>query len=920
MASSSPNTDSPPRPPSPWHTLAPGEVVEHWETNPEQGLSDEEARRRLEEYGPNEVEAGRTTPWWRILLKQFLDPLIYILIFAAVVALFFQEYIDAGVIAAILVINAAIGFFQELRARKAILSLAEMTAPKAQVMREGRSREIPSREVVPGDIVVLQSGVHVPADVRLVDARELSVDESALTGESISVGKQTEPIDDEHLVAGDQLNMAFSTTTVTRGRGRGVVVATGADTELGQIARSMREVVETKAPIQKKVRTLSHWIGAAIAVFTVIVGVVGWAQQRELTEIVGMAIAMAVAAIPEALPIVLTITLAVGVRRMADRNAITRSLPAVETLGSTTVIGSDKTGTLTLNEMTVKAVWAAGVEYEVEGTGYDTDGAIRHNDDVIDLDGEPGLRRVLLAGLLANEAPGVPGEDEEAEGDPTELALLVAAEKGGLSVDDCRGEYRQIDDIPFESERRYMASLNESDEERYIYLKGSPEAVLELCDRQMTSEDSEELHRQQVLNKAQELAERGYRVLAMAYLPTDTDEIHPDELEKRFIFAGLQAMEDPLRPEAVDAVKAARNAGVRVMMLTGDHAATARAIGRQLGFGDGDPAVCEGRKLAAMDDDEVEQTCLEIDVFARVAPEHKLQIVERLKAGGEIVAVTGDGVNDAPALRAADLGVAMGKKGTDVAREASDMVLSDDNFASITAAVEEGRVVFNNIRKVTYFLLSTGVGLVLAIMLALFFGWPLPFIAVQVLWINLVTKGLQDVSLAFEPGEPGQLDMPPRPPDEGVFHRPVITRMITIGAFLGVVTLAVFWWAYQSTGDLVLAQSIAMTQMVIFQFFHVGNCRSMHRSVFSISPLANKALFLAVGAALIAHIAILYISPLQFLFQTAPLTLEHWVYIVVISLSIVVVAELDKWWLRRRGFGPGLARPQRVAEPAQHDD
>ncbi len=898
-----------------WYQRSPEEVVDHWQTDPDDGLTDDEARRRLEKYGPNEVETGRTTPWWRILIKQFLDPLIYILVLAALVALYFQEYVDAGVIAAILIINAAIGFIQELRARQAILSLAELTTPKAHVVRDGRSREIDSRQVVPGDLIVLQSGVRVPADARLVETRELAVDESALTGESTSVGKQTGTIDDEHLVAGDQLNMAFSTTTVARGRGRGVVVATGADTELGHIASSMRDVVETRAPIQEKVRTLSHWIGAAIAVFTVIVVVVGWAQQRETTEIVGMSIAMAVAAIPEALPIVLTVTLAVGVRRMAERNAITRSLPAVETLGSTTVIGSDKTGTLTMNEMTVKSIWAGGREYEVEGTGYGTEGDILRDGQAVHLDDEPGLRNLLLAGLLANEAPGLPEEDGDTEGDPTELALLVAAEKAGLSVDECRSKFKKIDDIPFESERRYMASLHEDTDrgKRRIYLKGSPEAVLNLCDRQMTPDGIDEIERDEALDKAEELADRGYRVLAMAYHDTDVDEIHGGELESTFVFAGFQAKEDPLRPEAVESVKAAKKAGVRVIMLTGDHASTARAIGSQLGLGDGDANVCEGRTLETMDDAEVDRTCTEVDVFARVAPEHKLRIVQRLKEQGEIVAVTGDGVNDAPALRAAHLGVAMGKKGTDVAREASDMVLSDDNFASITAAVEEGRVVFNNIRKVTYFLLSTGVGLVLAIMLALFFGWPLPFVAVQVLWINLVTKGLQDVSLAFEPGEPGQLDMPPRPPKEGVFHRPVLIRMITIGAFLGAVTLAVFWWAYQSTGDLILAQTIAMTQMVIFQFFHVGNCRSLHRSVFTISPFTNKALFLAVGAALIAHIAILYISPLQTLFQTAPLTLEHWAYIVAISLSIVVVAELDKWLLRRRGYGPGLARPQRAS-------
>ncbi len=896
-------------PDEPWHTLSVDEIAEMGQTDLDEGLDQEEAQRRLEEFGPNKVEAEKSTPWWRILIKQFVDPLIYILFAAALVALVFQKYIDTAVILAVLVINGAIGFFQELRARKAILSLAELSAPKAHVVRGDRQHEIPSEEVVPGDVVLLRSGAHVPADLRLTHTRELEIDESALTGESVPVGKQVDPIDDEDAVAGDQANMAFSSTVVTRGRGRGVVVRTGGDTELGQIASSMRDVVDAEAPIQAKVRTLSHWIGAAIAAMTVVVGVVGWAQQRALDEIVGMAIAMAVAAIPEALPIVLTVTLAVGVRRMADRNAITRSLPAVETLGSTTVIGSDKTGTLTMNEMTVKVVAAAGVEYAFSGSGYDTEGQVERDDKSVELDDEPALRAALMGGILANEAPAVPSPEEKNEGDPTELALLVAAEKAGISVDQIRRKYKEVDSIPFESERQFMASLRRDDQGQCrLYLKGSPEAIIERCDHQMGPDESKQpLDREAIEERAQELAGRGFRVLAIAVGSTDDDRIH-DELADDLTLTGLQAMEDPLRPEVVDAVEDARSAGIKVMMLTGDHAQTARAIGEQLGLIEGEEArVLEGRQMSSMDDDELDRRLEDTAVFARVAPEHKLRIVERLKARDEIVAVTGDGVNDAPALRAAHLGVAMGQEGTDVAREASDMVLSDDNFATITAAVEEGRVVFDNIRKVTYFLLSTGVGLVLAIMLALFFGWPLPFVAVQVLWINLVTKGLQDVSLAFEPGEPGQLDRPPRPPGEGVFNRPVLIRMVTIGAFLGVVTLGVFWWFYDTTGDLVLSQTVAMTQMVIFQFFHVANCRSLHRSLFTISPFSNKALFLAVAAALLAHLAIIYIPALQFLFQTAPLSLDHWALITVIALSIIVVVEADKWWLRRRGFGPGLS-------------
>ena len=899
-----------------WHTLSVDQVVDAHDIDLECGLDEDEARRRLETYGPNEVESTEQTPWWRILLDQFLDPLIYILMVAAVVALVFGEYIDAGVIAAVLVINGGIGFFQEIRARSAIESLAAMAAPKARVLRDGAERTIPSREIVPGDIVSLTSGTRVPADLRLLRSRDLSIDESALTGESMAIAKETGVVDDEHAVPGDQINMAFSSTVVTRGRGRGLVVRTGDDTELGQIASAMRGVADTKAPIQHKVRTLSHWIGGAIAFFTAIVFAVGWLQQRALDEIVGMAIAMAVAAIPEALPIVLTVTLAVGVRRMAEQNAITRSLPAVETLGSTTVIGSDKTGTLTMNQMTVKAIWSASGDYEVSKSGYDIDGTITLDGDPVDVDDDPPLKMTLLAGILANEASAIPTDDdddgEEDGGDPTELALLVSAQKAGFDIDDTRRSWTELDVIPFESERQYMASLREDDDgDRFIFVKGAPEAVIPRCNRRQVGDETEPIDEGEILDEARRLAHDGYRVLATAFVPSDNDDLDEDDVCDELIFAGFQAMEDPLRPEAREAVEQSQRAGIRVLMLTGDHADTAQAIGRQLGLGNGDePRVVEGTELEQMSDTDVDEVMRDVDVFARVAPEHKLRIVERLRAADEIVAVTGDGVNDAPALRAADLGIAMGKAGTDVAREASDMVLSDDNFATIKAAIEEGRVVFNNIRKVTYFLLSTGVGLVLAILLALFFGWPLPFVAVQVLWINLITKGLQDVSLAFEPGEPGQLDMPPRPSGEGIFHRPVLIRMLTVGAFLGVVTLGVFWWFYRSTGDLVLAQTIAMTQMVVFQFFHVGNCRSLHRSIFSISLFSNKALLFAVIGALIAHIAIIYVPPMQFLFQTTEMGLAHWLWVFGISLSIIAVVEIDKWWLRRRGYGPGLDVPR----------
>jgi magnesium-transporting ATPase (P-type) len=892
-----------------WHTLPADEAVSILAGDGRLGLDEDEARRRLEHYGPNRLDAGEATPWWRILLHQFLDPLIYILLIAAAVTFFFDEYIDTAVILAVVGLNAAIGFVQEFRAQKAMQALARMSAPRAEVLRGGEPREIDSEELVPGDVVVLRSGDRIPADLRLLSVRDLAVDESALTGESLPVGKITDPLSEENLVPGDRKNLLFSGTAVTRGRGRGLVVRTGVHSELGQIADAVKQVVHTRMPIQEKVDRLAHGIGLAIAALSVLILGLGLAQGMTLPEIISTAVALAVAAIPEALPVVLTVTLAVGVQRMAKRNAIIRSLPAVETLGSTTVIASDKTGTLTRNEMTVRALWAGGHRYAPTGTGYDPQGEFEHDGRRVEVAEHPALRQTLRTGLLASEANRFPGmrrsadggEADGAGGDPTEFALLVAAEKGGLGLRETRADYPERDMIPFESELQYMATLNDTPGGgRCVHLKGAPEAVLERCDRRLTEDGGEVLlDPGEILQAARLLAEEGYRVLAMAYRPTRQQSLSTENLGSGFVFAGLQAMEDPLRDEAIAAVRDAHRAGIRVLMITGDHATTAAAIGRQLGL-QGSGAV-EGREVEEHSDEELDRILRGRDIYARVSPHHKLRIVERLRAQGEIVAVTGDGVNDAPALRAAHLGVAMGKKGTDVAREASDMVLSDDNFASITQAVEAGRVVFANIRKVTYFLLSgSSVGVVLTIIVAMLLGWPLPFLAVQVLWFNLVTNGLQDVALAFEPKEPGLLNEPPRPPGEGVITRGILLRMVIVGTFIAAATLAVFWWTWQQTDDLDNVRSVAMTLIVFFQFFHVFNCRSMHRSIFRIPLFSNRFLFVSVVLAMAAQVAVLHLPFFQFVFQTTPLSFEQWVLVILVGLSVVVVEEINKAILRQR--------------------
>jgi len=887
---------------APWHTRSVEQLTQSLESGPD-GLSSDEARRRRDRYGPNEIEAEREVPWWTILIHQFRDPLIYILLVAGAATLALRDYTDSGVILAVVLTNAIVGFVQEFRARAAMRALASMSAPRAEVLRDGDARTVEGRELVPGDVVLLASGGHVPADLRLLAVNDLEIDESALTGESAAARKTVETLETADLVAGDQTNMAFAGTTVTRGRGRGLVVRTGGRTEVGRIAAAMREVGEVATPLQEKVARFGRGIGLIVAALAVLVGIVGLVRGLDPRQILLTVVAMAVSSIPEGLPVVLTVTLAIAVRRMARRRAIIRSLPAVETLGSTTVIGTDKTGTLTTNEMTVRAIWIDGSEYEVTGVGYGSQGSVRRNGEDVQVSMDAALRRALLAGTLANEAdPAIPGgSDGEVRGDPTEVALHVVAAKAGLDPEDVRARSGETDVLPFEPERRFMATANEVDGERVLMLKGAPEVLLPRCTRMVSGDGSErELDARTAQAAADELAHRGLRVLALAYASTSSPQIDERALESGIVLAGLAGMEDPLRPESVEAVRSAHEAGIRVVMITGDHVETAQAIGAQVGLSM-EHGSQVGQDVHALSDAQLDDVVRRVEVFARVAPEHKLRIVERLKAIGEIVAVTGDGVNDAPALRAAHIGVAMGASGTDVAREAADMVLADDNFATITAAVEEGRVVFSNIRKVTFFLLSTAVGEVMTILFALAAGWPLPFVAAQILWINLATNGLQDVALAFEPGEPGMLRQPPRKRTEGLLTWRLVERLGAVGVVLAAGTLGVFWWTLRNTGDLDLARTVAVTQMVVFQFFHVFNSRSLDRSIFTVPLFSNRPLFASLLAAAAAHAAVLHWAPLQRVFRTVPLDLEHWAIVILVGTTVILGGELDKAVNRYRG-------------------
>jgi Ca2+-transporting ATPase len=876
-----------------WYALA-IEAVQARLSTGKDGLTNREAAQRLARFGPNAVESEREDPWWMLAMHQLRDPLIYILLFAAGVTLVLRDYTDTGVILAAVVLNGVIGFVQEYRARRAMRALARLSAPRAVVLRDGLEQQVASKDVVPGDVVVLASGSRVPADLRLNYARELEVDESALTGESVAVFKTTEPVSGGSLVAGDQTNMAFSGTVVTRGRGQGIVVRTGAQSELGRIASAMHAVRQTETPLQLKFERLGRRVALLILGLAIIVLAIGLMRSMPAGEIFLTAVAMAVSAIPEGLPVVLTVTLAVGARRMARRRAIIRSLPAVETLGSTTVIGSDKTGTLTKNEMTVRAIETVPHEYSVTGVGYAHEGTIRRDGQPVRADDDPALAAALRTAVLANEAQRHRAELGAPTGDPTEIALLVVAAKGGMNVDEVRARHRQLDVLPFESEHRFMASLNEDDGGATIHLKGAPEVILARCTRQLGSAGDEPVDAESIRARARALAADGLRVLATARRRDDGATLVRTQLESGFTFTGLLGMEDPPRDESVSAVHDARSAGIRVIMLTGDHLETARAIGVKVGLAEEGARAVPGQALDAMPDDELDRLLDETSVFARVAPEHKLRIVQRLTQRGEVVAVTGDGVNDAPALRAAHIGIAMGATGTDVAREAADMVLADDNFASITAAVEEGRIVFSNIRKVTFFLLSTAAGEVVAIITALLAGWPLPFTAAQILWINLVTDTLEVTALAFEPAEPGLLRQKPRPLREGVLTSRHVLRLAAIGALMAAGTLWTFWWTLRGTDSIEIARSAAVTQMVVFQFYHVFNCRSLDRSILAISPISNRFLFLSMVAVTAAHLAALYTPFLRSVLDTTPLAAEQWWVILAVGATVILGGEIDK--------------------------
>lgn len=885
-----------------WYQLEVKDIFHRLKTS-EEGLTDMEVKARLIEYGQNKLAEEQKISKLKILLHQFKSPLIYILIIAATVTGFLREFIDMGVILTVLILNSIIGYFQEYKAEQSVRALKKMVVQKARVLRDGKEKEINSEDLVPGDIVFLFSGVKVPADMRLFKANELKIDEAMLTGESVPVEKTTYAIKEENLTPGDQKNMAFMGTAVVTGRAKGIVVETGGRTILGQIATEVKELSITRTPLQQKIEKFAKFIGLLVLSGASAIFIVGIILGLKASDMFITAVAASVATVPEGLPIVVTIAMAIGISRMARRNAIIRSLPAVETLGSTTVIGSDKTGTLTKNEMTVKLIYDGEHVYEATGSGYEPAGEMLHEGVPVKIKDHKNLELVLRIGLLCNESNIYEEEGRfKVDGDPTEGALIVSAVKAGLNPEDEKKHYPQLGLVPFESHRGYMATLHRHGTKKLIFIKGAPEKLLEMC---AGCAAKEELRTKEILYTAHLFAKDGMRVLAMAYkeAPHEMDDLTHHDVEGDLIFAGLQGMIDPPRPEAVEAIKGCKEAGIRVVMITGDHAATASAIAKMLSISTDETKVLTGREIEVMGDDELLEKVKDISVFARVSPQHKLRIVQQLIKRGEVVAVTGDGVNDAPALKAAHIGIAMGRTGTDVAKESSDMVIADDNFASIFNAVEEGRIVFDNIRKVTFFLIPTGFAAVLSILFSMFLGIPIPYFPAQLLWINLVTNGLQDVALAFEPGEKGIIKRPPRDPKEGIMSRLMIERSIIVGLLISLGVIYNFVDALNEGASLEKARTIAVTTMVFFQFFQAWNSRSERESIFRISLISNPFLFYTMLAAFLAQLAFIYVPALQWVFRTEPITANEWLQIGVISMTVIAVAEIDKAIRNRAGKG-----------------
>ncbi|MCD7033839.1 calcium-translocating P-type ATPase, SERCA-type [Metabacillus sp. GX 13764] len=869
-----------------WHNMGAEEVIEAMQSDGRSGLSEKEAHRRQTQFGSNELQEAEKTPAILVFLNQFKDFMVLVLLGATLISGFLGEYIDAVAIVAIIFLNGIMGFIQERKAEKSLDALKELSAPHAAVLRDGVWDKIPSKELVPGDIIKFGSGDRIGADVRLLESKSLEMEESALTGESLPVQKSVAAIEKEGAGLGDLTNMAFMGTLVTRGSGTGLVVATGMKTAMGRIADLLQTAETMITPLQRRLEQLGKILIIVALLLTFIVVLAGVMHGQELYSMFLAGVSLAVAAIPEGLPAIVTVALSLGVQRMIKQKSIVRKLPAVETLGCASVICSDKTGTLTQNKMTVTDIWAGGRTWKVSGTGFDARGDFFFNEKPVKPASDKTLQQILTFGLLCNTAElnEIDGETR-LDGDPTEGALLVAALKAGLTRAAMQQSFTVIEEFPFDSVRKMMSVVVEDKSgKRFIVTKGAPDVLLKLS-RQVLWEEKQlplaSMHEKRIAEAIETMASKALRTIAVAFKPVDKNRPASQlEAEKDLIFAGLQGMIDPPRPEAKQAIKECRDAGIKTVMITGDHAATARAIAKQLNLLPPNGKVMEGKTLAAMSVEELEEAVDDIYVFARVSPEDKLKIVKSLQKRGHIVAMTGDGVNDAPAIKAADIGISMGITGTDVAKEASALVLVDDNFATIKSAIREGRNIYENIRKFIRYLLASNVGEILVMLFAMLLSLPLPLIPIQILWVNLVTDGLPAMALGLDQPEGDLMSRKPRHPKEGVFARSLGWKVVSRGFLIGAVTLMAFMFIYyKDPSRLAYAQTIAFATLVMAQLIHVFDCRS-ESSIFDRNPFGNVYLLWAVLSSILLMLIVIYYPPLQPVFKTIAIEPRDWMLVL----------------------------------------
>ncbi len=895
-----------------WHSEEIGDILAYLHTDVDKGLTREEAGRRLDQVGTNELRQKVKKPLWQAFLGQFADFMVLVLLAAAVISFLLGEVADCITIFAIVLLNAVLGFVQEYRAEKSLEALQEIAAPEALVCRSGQWGRTPAQSLVPGDIVRLSAGDIVPADVRLVEVQQLEIQEAALTGESEAVRKHTSSLKETKAVLGERLNMAFMGTVVVRGQGLGVVVDTGMETEMGRIADLLQDAEEGQTPLQRRLAHMGKWLVICCLLIVLIVVITGISHGEAPYQMFLVGVSLAVAAIPEGLPAIVTVALAIGVQRMLKEKAIIRRLPAVETLGCATVICSDKTGTLTQNAMTVSQIFADGCHYDVTGQGYQPDGEIKTKSR--SQSRQTGLYELLACAVLCNNARLDAEKTRSREekrytllGEPTEGALLAMAGKAGIWREKLEKDTKRVYELPFDSNRKRMSVVCQKGNRYQVYSKGAPDWLLENCSQIYWQGELKPLTAQikaAVLAEHDQMAAQALRVLAFAAKETKalTWAQQEETLEQDLIFLGLVGMIDPPRKDALQAVQQCHQAGIRAVMITGDHKATAEAIAGQLAICQADDMVITGSELDELSDKKLAKIIDKITVFARVTPEHKLRIVNALKAKGHVVAMTGDGINDAPAVKAADIGIAMGQNGTDVTKEASDMILSDDRFATIVSAIREGRGIYDNIRKFIRYLLSCNTGEVLTMFVASLMGLPIPLLPIQILWVNLVTDGLPAMALSVDPIAKDVMNQKPRSPQESIFAHGLVYKIALRGMLIGASALAAYILGYYfSGGSLENARTMAFATLVFSQLFHVFDCRSEKYSIFEVGLTTNRYLLMAVGCSALMQLAVIYWPFLQGIFQTTPLDGFQWLIVLTLSGAMTMLFAVYRFFCRLLG-------------------